>query len=74
MELIDGNEIASAVIEELTERVARAENRKPCVAFLRVGEDPASVSYVSKKQKTAAKIGIESRLLVFPESISKTSS
>jgi methylenetetrahydrofolate dehydrogenase (NADP+)/methenyltetrahydrofolate cyclohydrolase len=51
MELIDGNEIASAVIEELTERVARAENHKPCVAFLRVGEDPASVSYVSKKQK-----------------------
>ena len=71
MELIDGNEIASAVIEELTGRVAREENHKPCVAFLRVGEDPASVSYVSKKQKTAAKIGIESRLLVFPESISQ---
>ena len=71
MELIDGNEIASAVIEELSGRVAKFGNDKPCVAFVRVGEDPASVSYVNKKQKTAAKIGIESRLLVFPESISQ---
>ncbi len=71
MELIDGNEIASAVIEELSGLVAKFGNDKPCVAFVRVGEDPASVSYVNKKQKTAAKIGIESRLLVFPESISQ---
>jgi len=71
MELIDGNEIASAVIEELSGRVAEFGKNKPCVAFVRVGEDPASVSYVNKKQKTAAKIGIESRLLVFPNSISQ---
>ena len=71
MELIDGNEIASAVIQELSGRVAEFGKNKPCVAFVRVGEDPASVSYVNKKQKTAAKIGIESRLLVFPNSISQ---
>jgi methylenetetrahydrofolate dehydrogenase (NADP+)/methenyltetrahydrofolate cyclohydrolase len=71
MELIDGNEIAAAIIEELTERVASFDNEKPCVAFIRVGEDPASVSYVRKKERTAAKIGIESKLLVFPESISQ---
>jgi methylenetetrahydrofolate dehydrogenase (NADP+)/methenyltetrahydrofolate cyclohydrolase len=71
MELIDGNEIAAAIIEELTERVASFDKEKPCVAFIRVGEDPASVSYVRKKQRTAAKIGIESKLLVFPESISQ---
>ena len=71
MELIDGNEIASAIIEELTERVASFDKGKPCVAFIRVGEDPASVSYVRKKERTAAKIGIESKLLVFPESISQ---
>ena len=71
MELIDGNEIASAIIEELTERVASFDEGKPCVAFVRVGEDPASVSYVRKKERTAAKIGIESKLLIFPESISQ---
>ena len=36
-----------------------------------MGEDPASVSYVRKKEKTVAKVGIESRLLVFPESLSE---
>ena len=71
MELIDGNEIASAIVEELTELVSSFGGDKPCVAFVRVGEDPASVSYVRKKEKTAGQIGIESKLLVFPETISQ---
>ncbi len=71
MELIDGNEIASAIVEELTELVSSFGDNKPCVAFVRVGEDPASVSYVRKKEKTAGQIGIESKLLVFPETISQ---
>lgn len=71
MELIDGNEIASAIIEELTALVSTYHDTKPCVAFVRVGEDPASVSYVRKKGETAAKIGIDSKLLVFPDSIAQ---
>ena len=71
MELIDGNEIASAIVEELTALVSSFGKKKPCVAFVRVGEDPASVSYVRKKEKTAGQIGIESKLLVFPETISQ---
>ena len=71
MELIDGNEIASAIVEELTALVSTYGESKPCVAFVRVGEDPASVSYVRKKEKTAGKIGIESKLFVFPETISQ---
>ena len=39
--------------------------------FVRVGEDPASVSYVTKKQKTSAEIGIESRLILRPVTISQ---
>ncbi len=68
--VIDGNKIAAEIIAELTDEV-RQLPRPPCVAFVRVGEDPASVSYVKKKQKTAAQIGIESRLSVFPDSISQ---
>ncbi len=71
MELIDGNGIARQVIEELTEEVASLDGPTPCVTFVRVGEDPASISYVNKKQKTAAEIGVESRLKLFPESISQ---
>jgi methylenetetrahydrofolate dehydrogenase (NADP+)/methenyltetrahydrofolate cyclohydrolase len=71
MQLIDGNAIAESIIEELTEQVSRLEGPKPVVAFIRVGEDPASVSYVRKKERTAERIGIESRLYLFPENVSK---
>ena len=58
MDLIDGNQIAAAIIAELKAEIATLSGRKPCIALVRVGEDPASVSYVKKKEKTAAEIGI----------------
>ncbi|MGA0903776.1 MAG: bifunctional methylenetetrahydrofolate dehydrogenase/methenyltetrahydrofolate cyclohydrolase FolD [Opitutales bacterium] len=71
MNLIDGNQIASQVLDELSERVASLQNGKPSVVFVRVGNDPASISYVKKKQKTAESIGIDAGLKVFDESISE---
>lgn len=71
MKLIDGNAIAVSIIQELTTEVSKLTGRKPVIAVVRVGEDPASVSYVRKKQKTAEKIGIGSRLHVLPEDVSK---
>lgn len=71
MQLIDGNAIAASIIEELTTEVSALPGKKPVIAVIRVGEDPASVSYVRKKQKTAERIGIGSRLHVLPKDISK---
>ena len=71
MKLIDGNKIAQSIIESLTKEVSEIKGSKPTVAFIRVGEDPASVSYVRKKQKTAESIGIQSLLKVLPDSISQ---
>ncbi len=64
MQLIDGNQIASDIIAELKAEVSTISGRKPCIALIRVGDDPASVSYVRKKEKTAAEIGIESRIIL----------
>ena len=66
MTLIDGNEISAAIVAELKIKVAGFTGRKPCIALVRVGEDPASVSYVKKKEKTAAEIGITSRIILPP--------
>src|ERR1700712_572743 len=71
MELIDGNKIAADIIAELKAEVTALKGRKPCIALVRVGEDPASVSYVTKKVKTSAEIGIESRLILQPVTISQ---
>jgi len=71
MELIDGNKIAAEIIAELKAEVATLAGRRPCIALIRVGDDPASVSYVTKKQKTSAEIGIESRLIFPPVTITQ---
>lgn len=71
MELIDGNQIAAAIAAELKAEIAAAPGRKPCIALVRVGEDPASVSYVKKKEKTAAEIGAVSRVILPPVTISQ---
>jgi len=65
--IIDGNAISKAVVESL--RADYSKSRAPQIAFIRVGEDPASISYVNKKQKIADDIGITPFLKVFPESV-----
>lgn len=71
MDLIDGNQIAAAIVAELKAEVATFSGRKPCLALVRVGEDPASVSYVKKKEKTAAEIGVTGRVILPPVTISQ---
>src|SRR5271166_97543 len=69
MEVIDGNRVAAAIIAELKAEAGAIRGPRPCIALVRVGDDPASVSYVKKKGQTAAEIGIESRILLPPASI-----
>ncbi len=71
MEIIDGNQIAASINRELHAEVASLTGRKPCLALVRVGEDPASVSYVKKKEKTAAEIGVTSRIILPPITITQ---
>ena len=68
MELIDGNKIAADLIAELKAETAGLPGRKPCLVLVRVGDDPASVSYVKKKEQTATAIGIDGRVLLPPVS------
>ena len=71
MELIDGNKIAATIIAELKAEVATIQGRKPCIALVRIGDDPASLSYVKKKELAAAEIGLTSRIILPPVTISQ---
>lgn len=71
MELIDGNKIAAGIIAELKAEVSALPGRKPCLALVRVGEDPASVSYVKRKEQMAAEVGIEGRVILPPFSVTQ---
>ena len=68
--LIDGRTIAEQIHAETAGRVARLAARgvQPGLAFVRVGEDPASKVYVGMKEKTCARLGFYSELHVLPES------
>lgn len=63
--LLSGSEVADKILLEVREEVAQLKGRPPCVVFLRVGNDGASVSYVRQKEMKAAYTGIKSILKVF---------
>ena len=67
--LIDGRAIAAQIQRELATRVAELEKRgvTPGLAFVRVGEDPASKVYVGRKEKACAELGIFSETHVLPQ-------
>ncbi|ACB77068.1 bifunctional methylenetetrahydrofolate dehydrogenase/methenyltetrahydrofolate cyclohydrolase FolD [Opitutus terrae] len=71
MTLIDGSKIAATIVAELKAEVAALTGRKPCIALVRIGEDPASVSYVKNKERTAAEIGLTGRVILPPVTISQ---
>jgi len=67
--IISGNEVAKEIRVELKERVSKLKEQgvTPGLVMIRVGEDPASVSYVSGKEKAADEIGVWSQTIVLPE-------
>ncbi|MDR2489272.1 MAG: bifunctional methylenetetrahydrofolate dehydrogenase/methenyltetrahydrofolate cyclohydrolase FolD [Desulfovibrio sp.] len=74
MRIIDGKATAAAIREELAGQVAAlapAAGRKPGLAVILVGEDPASQTYVRNKQRACDEIGVASELLHLPPDTSQ---
>lgn len=71
--LIDGRVIAEQLHGETSQRIASLGQRgiQVGLAFVRVGEDPASQVYVGMKEKTAARLGVRSITHVLPEQVSQ---
>jgi len=71
--LIDGRAIARQIQDEVCQRISALKSKgvQPGLAFVRVGEDPASKVYVGRKEKTCTELGIYSETYVLPESASE---
>jgi methylenetetrahydrofolate dehydrogenase (NADP+)/methenyltetrahydrofolate cyclohydrolase len=67
--LIDGRAIAEQLHADTTRRIEALRQRgvRPALAFLRVGEDPASRVYVGMKERMCARLGIASTNQVLPQ-------
>ena len=71
--VIYGNELSDELREKMREKISgfiKLGKRVPCLAVVLVGEDPASVSYVTGKEKACASIGMTSRHIALPETVS----
>ena len=74
MQLIDGKALAKRMREEIAADVAalKAEHGVvPGLAVVLVGEDPASVSYVTAKERACAEAGMRSVEVRLPESVAE---
>ncbi len=71
--IIDGKQVAADVRAEVAKKVSELKEKgiAPCLAVILVGENPASVSYVTGKQKALAEVGMVDRSVHLPESTSE---
>lgn len=67
---LSGPPVAEAVYQELQVQLSKLPY-VPHLRVVRLGEDPASVSYVRLKDRQAKKLGLSSQVDVFPESTSQ---
>lgn len=70
-EIISGTQIAKEIRGELKVKVDELKKKgiTPGLFIIRLGEDPASVSYVTAKSKASDELGIMSETLVYPDDI-----
>lgn len=72
--IIDGKSVSAGILEEIKGRIEAYQakgHRKPGLAVLLIGENPASEVYVKNKILTCKKIGIESHLLRYPATVAE---
>lgn len=71
--IIDGKKIAADVRSQVAKKTAELKQKgiNPCLAVILVGENPASVSYVTGKQKALAEVGMKDRSVHLSENTSE---
>ncbi|MCR5218055.1 bifunctional methylenetetrahydrofolate dehydrogenase/methenyltetrahydrofolate cyclohydrolase FolD [Treponema sp.] len=71
--IIDGKAVAAKVKGDVAARVKALKEKgiNPCLAVILVGENPASVSYVTGKRKALAEAGMLDRSVLLPADVSE---
>lgn len=74
MKLIDGKETAKIIKKEIALEIGKMvddDQEGPHLAAILVGDDPASQTYVSAKEKACREVGMISSLYRFPANVSE---
>ena len=73
-EVISGKDLANLRREELKVKIAEAKEkygRAPHLVVILVGDNPASVSYVTGKEKASIEVGIKNTTIRMPEDVTE---
>ncbi len=68
--ILDGKKLRDKIFEELKIKVDNMPI-KPSLAVIFAGDDPSSKIYVNNKKKCAEKLGINSIVITYPESVTE---
>ncbi|UUM25038.1 bifunctional 5,10-methylenetetrahydrofolate dehydrogenase/5,10-methenyltetrahydrofolate cyclohydrolase [Mycoplasma sp. 3686d] len=72
MQILSGKELAKRELDKLKKELAELNyHRKPRLAIIQVGDNPASDKYVQQKLLKCEYIGVEGQLFKFPEKITQ---
>lgn len=69
-QILDGKKLRDKILTELKLKIDKFE-KKPTLVVILVGENPASKIYVNNKKKTAEKLGINSKVIQYPQNITE---
>lgn len=65
--ILDGKSASREILETLKQTIASTHQRKPCLAVLLIGDNPASHIYIQRKIQACSEVGILSRKIELPK-------
>lgn len=68
--ILDGKACAQQILEDLKRKIDPSNKRKPCLAVLLIGDNPASQIYIQRKILACSEVGILSRKIELPKTAS----
>lgn len=70
VQILDGKKLKDEILTVLKVKIDSMD-KKPTLVVILVGENPASKIYVNNKKKTAEKLGINSIVINYPETVTE---
>lgn len=65
--IVDGKQIAQAITDRLKKTLTTNGDRQYAVAFIQLGNDPASTSFIKRKITQATILGIDTKVFHYPD-------